>query len=618
MPYNTVYADEYVDHLIDIANHKKLDESRAWRALLHYKPGVINSWVSQADDTKFFLAKDGNINPQAELHATIQAIAESLPDSDQHSQCRFPARYYWLVNALKIDQKKILPVKCAKLDQWFDTIKPGSLSLIFPSAYVNSPSSMFGHTLLRVTPNDHRANAPLVAYALNYAADADATDNSLVFSIKGLIGGYPGIFSIVPYYEKLKEYSDIENRDVWEYSLNFSKAEVDQLMRHAWELQYINFDYYFLTENCSYHMLSLMEVARPELDLTDQFDVKAIPSDTVRAVINAGLVTKRNYRAASTTILTQHAKQMSANDNKLVIDISRDLTTVEKINNLDKTKIEKARIYEQAYDYSRFLSTSDPTVRDARAKTNWELLAARSKIETDGFEVWLPVKKPDVRVEDGHRTGRIALGLGEQGGDSYVNLKLRPAYHDVVDKVSGYSRGAQINFLDFELRYFNEDEKLRLQKFTAINVLSLTPRDRYFLPISWGIDIAVERQPTRNSVTNAVQAVVDFGVSKDLYNYAVISLMAELDMKVASKFEKGHSVGAGAVISLLIQESSYSLLSSLRSVYFELGEKNLHQQFDVAYGYHFSFNDSLRITYIRSRDYDIYSNDIQLTYQRYF
>jgi hypothetical protein len=311
----------YIEQLIDTAQRQRLADSRAWFALLHYKPGgLLQQWESQADDAAFFLAADGKYNPQAELVATIRAMAEPvLDDVDQHPQCRFPARYHWLQQQLPISAARLPPIDCSSLNEWFDTIRPGSLTLVFPSAYINSPSSMFGHTLLRINPDDHRKDSPLVAYALNYAANADATDSALIFSIKGLIGGYPGVFSIVPYYEKIKEYSDLENRDVWEYELDLTPSELRQLMRHAWEVRYIQFDYFFLTENCSYHMLSLMEAARPGLALTSQFEIKAIPSDTVRAVIEAELVTQVSYRPSSTTILTQHAAQMRADDNSLVI-----------------------------------------------------------------------------------------------------------------------------------------------------------------------------------------------------------------------------------------------------------------------------------------------------------
>ena len=50
---------------------------------------------------------------------------------------------------------------------------------------------------------------------------------------------------MLPYYEKIKEYSNLENRDIWEYSLEFTPDEVERMLLHLWELKDIYTDYYF-------------------------------------------------------------------------------------------------------------------------------------------------------------------------------------------------------------------------------------------------------------------------------------------------------------------------------------------------------------------------------------
>ncbi|RJT69815.1 DUF4105 domain-containing protein, partial [Escherichia coli] len=52
----------------------------------------------------------------------------------------------------------------------------------------------------------------------------------------------------------------------------------------VWELKQVRFDYYFFDENCSFRLLELMEIARPGIELTEQFPLTAIPTDTVRLV----------------------------------------------------------------------------------------------------------------------------------------------------------------------------------------------------------------------------------------------------------------------------------------------------------------------------------------------
>ena len=74
----------------------------------------------------------------------------------------------------------------------------------------------------------------------------------------------------MPYYRKVREYNDIESRDIWEYKLKLSEEEVSRVLLHLWEMQRAEFDYYFLDENCSYQLLSLLDVAREDLHLTKE------------------------------------------------------------------------------------------------------------------------------------------------------------------------------------------------------------------------------------------------------------------------------------------------------------------------------------------------------------
>jgi len=607
-------AADYLDQLVSRANADNLAFSRAWLALGHYKPGgLLNDWTSQADDLAFFLSPHGKHDPKLELEATIRAFGLPVQNADRHAQCRFPARYHWLIGKLGIDPKHLLQVNCEELNTWFDTLRPGSLTLVFPAAYINSPSSMFGHTLLRVNPNDHRRDSPLVAYALNYAANANAGDNALMFSIKGLIGGYPGVFSIVPYYDKIREYRDLENRDIWEYDLDFSLDEVRQLMRHAWEVRHIRFDYYFFTENCSYHMLSLMEVARPELDLTSRFEVKAIPSDTVRGVFEAGLVGQVRYRPSSTTVLSQHAQQLGDDNSKVLAIIGGELD-VDAVAGLPPLR--QARIYEQAYDYARFLATANPGVTDKRASTNWRLLSARSKLKLD--EVWQPIARPEVRTEQGHATSRLALGAGSIDGSDYLSVKLRPAYHDQLDPVAGYTPGAQINFFDIDLRYYRDEDELRLNKLTLIDVLSLTPRDDYFSPISWRAEFALQDRPALHGPLHATQLILNGGFSYQPFSDFTLSALGELDLRAASDYVKGYSAGAGVKLSLLTQRDKWSLQLSVAATSLNNGERNDHRLSSLQLAFHSSVSDSWRLSMQRSKDYGVGVNDIQLSWHHYY
>ena len=107
-----------------------------------------------------------------------------------------------------------------------------SVTLVFPAAYMNSPSSMYGHTFLRFDPRQSESGSLWLSWALNFGANIDSDDSSLLYAYKGLFGGYPGQFNMMPYYRKIQEYNRMENRDMWEYPLNLAAEEVDQLLEH--------------------------------------------------------------------------------------------------------------------------------------------------------------------------------------------------------------------------------------------------------------------------------------------------------------------------------------------------------------------------------------------------
>ena len=119
-------------------------------------------------------------------------------------------------------------------------------------------------------------------FAVNYAALVDLeNENSIKYVFMGIFGGYIGKFSLNRYYLKIAEYNEIENRDIWEYELNLKPEEIKKLYLHLWELQSTYFNYFYFKENCSYHLLSLLEIARPELNLQDDYYFWATPAETI-------------------------------------------------------------------------------------------------------------------------------------------------------------------------------------------------------------------------------------------------------------------------------------------------------------------------------------------------
>ena len=114
-----------------------------WRTLLHYRTHPVTRQLrSLADDPGFFLAPDGADNPEAELHATLAAMFDPQPVHalEQTAACRFIARQRWLRSSLQIDSEAWPEPDCPRFEQWRSALRAEKVSLIFPSAYLNSPA----------------------------------------------------------------------------------------------------------------------------------------------------------------------------------------------------------------------------------------------------------------------------------------------------------------------------------------------------------------------------------------------------------------------------------------------------------------------------------------------
>lgn len=180
--------------LIDQADRLNLHDERYWHILLHYKP----SWFgveSLIDDPAFFLYEEGKNDPRSELHATLRAFFQPLEDEEKgHPICRFIARFTWLKEQLGIDTTKLPFSACSIFHDVYDFIEPTSVTFIFPAAYLNSPASMFGHTLIVF---DSKERNRLLSRAVSYAARTDETFGPL-FAVAAMIGVYKGITRYCP------------------------------------------------------------------------------------------------------------------------------------------------------------------------------------------------------------------------------------------------------------------------------------------------------------------------------------------------------------------------------------------------------------------------------------
>jgi hypothetical protein len=594
----TAFADAaYLPSLIHVARARGLAGSRDWQVLLHYRPTLWGGWQSQADGPGFFLAGPaGKNDPAAELEATLAAFFQPAPrdpydPETQHAQCRFPARFAWLKGQLGIDARRLPDRPCPLLDTWLTGIAPEAATLIYASAYLNSPPTMYGHTFLRLTRATGEGN-PLLDYAINFAADAD-TRNGLFYAIRGLTGGFPGHFYVMPYYVKVQEYSNMESRDLWEYRLSLTREQVRRLVLHTWETRTTYFDYFFLTENCSYQLLTLLEVADPSLHLTDGFSRRVIPADTVRAVLaHAGLV--QDVRGRPSLVTTMRQRRARLDDHE--VDAAEAWAAAHPDGAApDLTGIsapQQAAVIEAAYDYLRYRTGDKGEPDDDFKRRERRMFLARGQLGLPPEEA--VTMRPIIDApERGHRTLRLSVGFGVSDAapgfaGTFETLAVRGAVHDFLDPARGYPADAELEMAQLRLRFDNSGAAPRVDRADFINIVSAAPVDRWVRDFSWKVwvgadnarELGCERPGSDRAGWRCLYAgvvtggglAVRFGPRR-----AVLGLfLIETDAAAGPAFADGryYRVGAGGEAELLANITpSWRLQAGGRLIGYFLGDR---------------------------------------------
>ena len=533
----------YCGELIQRAEDLRLHEDPYWRILLHYRDGFAGGPVSRIDDPAFFCAPDGKTNPRAELAATLAAFfAPAAANAGDHPVCRFVARFHWLSKQLEIDPEQLPVPACEPFRQVRDHLDIASATLVFPSAYLNTPASMFGHTLLVFDSRDHNR---LLARAVNYAALTRESFGPF-FAVAGIFGAYPGYYSIEKYYDKVEQYNDINHRDMWEYELDFTRDELARILRHTWELQNISSRYYFFQENCSFNLLYLLDAGRPALRLTDEFRFWVIPIDTVKAVARRGVIRRVGYRPSQASILRDLVARTEDAQQALAHAVAHGRAPAGAIADRYPDGDERRLALDLAAEYAQYLYTREDIPPEAYRTRVLDILRLRSRQGRSPEPEAVPVP---AHPEDGHAPARIGLGGGVADGAGFLSLRLRLAYHERIDNPTGFEPGTQIQFGSAEARFDGQREAWKLQRLDLVDVVSLSPRNRFFRPTSWSVQAGLE-QFGAGGGDDRLAGVVS---SRSGYAYAtgdrgLLALTLALDGRVGGGLEDGYRMGAGPAV----------------------------------------------------------------------
>ena len=537
-----------IDAMLRLAEQARLGQSAEWYKINQYHP-AWGGMKSRVDDPSFFLADNGKYDPAAELEATIRAAYDGgmAEQSGQPKLCRWVARYQYLSRSMNASGFDYPAPRCEGYERWKSGLARERVSMVFASIYLNSPASMYGHIFMRFDSAKagefNRLNDATVGYTVNSAGDFGP-----LFLARSLMGSFPGNFVSVPYFMKMHEYADLENRDLWEYQTDFTPEEIDRMHAFIWQHSFTYSDYYFFDDNCALMLLATLEAGRPSLELIGAAKPWIAPLDTVKVIRDAGVVTKKHYRPSQYSTLISNVERAPDELRAQAVSLAHSLRLPDAAPG--RNPQEQAQILDLALGVLEYERNQKNSEQESIPVSQFQLKLAGLRSRIDAPAAYRPAPTPPESPDQGHDSLRVGIAMGQIDGVSYAQFNTRLGYHDGLDPHAGFVAGASSKIGDLYLRM--NDKKVRFERFDLFEVFLPSVRTEWYRPLTIKANISVRRDIQRNDALspNAFRIELGAGEGYRVSQHNQLYVLADGIVRLASG---ASSLAAGPVAGWVLQ-----------------------------------------------------------------
>lgn len=557
-----------------------------------YRLYHMHDGKSLADDPLFFAHPEGKTNIEKELSAFVEEYNNPKKKWGRFQvslECAFPARVSFL-QSIGLIKNRPKP-NCEGWNKWQRAVAPTGLSLVFSTAYPNNPASMFGHTFLRFQSNTQKGTKKktLLEYSANYSAMVSKNDTGIAYAMRGLFGGYHGLFDLTPYYTMVNDYVHAENRDLIEYDLNLSQGQVDFLFAHLWELyQASSFDYFFTWENCSFHLSELLDVVLEER-LPQPKRWFYLPADLVHIVKERGLVASIHQRPSKKRELKAYMDTLKREE---LEKVKAAFSGEESLEHLSTNQLEVLIHY---LNYEKFQEKGK--VEKERKELYTKALVMRAKRGGAPVKLDYPPFKNQPHLA--HQPQRISLGAFSRDQGEGLTLGYRSGYHELLSPDIGAESFSQFKFFSptISVGEVNNKVKVALEEASFIEVVSLHPLSFFDIRPSWKAGGRYERFLNETICSTCGRLLAEGKVGVSLGNReGILSLLVGAVAEYSGRLDKNYRLSPAYEI---IAGKTFQKLKILSTFEGRFDSKNMARDFDhrlsLGLSYYTQVNNTFRL-----------------------
>lgn len=469
-----------------------------------------------------------DLNHKVEFTEILEKYQNYLSDNsifiEKSNPCQSPGWNYLISGKLDL-------TLCPELTKALATTTSNSVTAVYASSYYSNPASVFGHLFLLFQNN----NEPkFMNLSLNYAAQIPKDSSAIEYVYRGLFGGFKGVFSMLPFYHKVEEYNNIEDRDLWFYELNLTNEEVLLLKLILFDQSQMDLDYYFLNGNCADKIYSLLTIIKNKND--DNHPLYFTPLESIR-LIQKNIGTNRIYYRPSLR--------------KLSLNLENYLENYAKTDAQSSTTALDQEIFVHEYLYKRrklkIYRDKQLGLQKIRAQINQS-----SNISTE-------IELSNNTIQPKHtETQSLAPENSHDESEAFVttqnnkfNLGLTIYAHDLLDYHAGYNKYSQLRLGTLLI---NTTEIKSIELFNFWNI------QPHHYP-DWSVSYRAELR-FNPKINLQLNPLFQLGLS-DNYKNANIYFLTGFTNKVDSRANYGAHTKSDNTMDPSPQEASVYLINTL-------------------------------------------------------
>jgi hypothetical protein len=501
-------------------------ESDTWATLLH----VSNSQQRISDPS--FLLSHQNFSLQNELQESLRYF-RSAP---LESYCRFPARHLYLSQFFSLSTPKGATSRCAEFTRYLDKVPYDKLSVIYASEVLSSASSMMGHVFLKAEGRNDNNNE--VAHSVSFFTQYD-TFNPLRLVYDGLIGGMDGFFIVRQYEQDLAIYSAQEQRNVFEYKIEYDAFSKQLIQLHIWELKGIDIKYLFQSYNCATLTLYILSLGDSQLKQSESLFVT--PSDVVKAINARDLVLSTTVTLANkweAKLLQQElgdeiSQEISAN-------IQSEIQLMSSIDNIQDTRL-KALSLEYAESVITHLESQGvmATEKASSALGSLQMYRDKQELAAELAIDFSRYKNPIDAKQDSVFTSSLVIidnkNINER--TKYLDLSYLPASHLMRTGNKQFFSESELKIAEAKLRIGLDHSDIELRSFSLYSVSSFVPSTSMHSELSGNFFLGY-RQEYNDYLDDSGFVTLAGGLGKTYKLHRDVMVFGMLDTALGFKLDK--------------------------------------------------------------------------------